>query len=410
MELLTEEEIISIAKNRGFNKVLKWRLEDFPDKVLGYLGDHIKLFLDVEQNGTSSTLNLFVKCLPRFDEWKAEYIKELGFFNKEYVMLSQLFNHFENGTGYRKWRPELLFIKENIFVFENVSFYGYVMPCQQDTMGYEELKASVETLAQFHAQSYIYEERKSKELGRPYRIWEDYSEYLNEPTFRNDWRDTGRNAVMDYLKVYSKYKSEPNFNRYIDSIVPGLYVKAVELMQPSKKYRNAVVHRDLWSNNILVKKEQNSPPHVLIVDFQTVIYTSPLLDLSSLIYFNTTRADRDTWTDDFIEVYYAVLSEELDAAGIDRNTIFDKASLRDAYEESRLFGITQSAIITPVIAMSKEKSEAIFGDPELSRRANVETRSQEIIDIAKEDEKYKARVTELFDEIVERYVFLKPST
>lgn len=99
MNLLTEEEIKSIAKKRGFNKVLKWRWEEFSDKAIGHLGDHIKLFLDVEGNGTSLTLNMFVKCMPRSDEWKAEYIKELGFFNKEYVMLSQLFNNFENGTG-----------------------------------------------------------------------------------------------------------------------------------------------------------------------------------------------------------------------------------------------------------------------------------------------------------------------
>lgn len=284
------------------------------------------------------------------------------------------------------------------------------MPLQEDTMSFEELKASVETLARFHAQSYIYEERKSKELGRPYRIVEDYSEYLQERTFQTDWRDTGRNAAMDYLKTYSKYKSEPNFNRYIDSIVPGLFTKGLELMQPSKEYRNAVVHRDLWSNNILIKKERISPPHVLFVDFQTVIYTSPLLDLSSLIYFNTTRGDRDIWTDDFIEVYYTVLSEELEASGIDVNSIFEKAALRDAYEKSRLFAITQAALITPVIAMTKEKCEAIFFDPESVRRLNVESRSQELIDVAKEDENYKARVTELLDEIVERYVFPKSST
>lgn len=99
MELLSQDEINFIVKQCGFAKVLSCKMEDFADKIIGYLGDHMKLIMEVETNGISSTLNLFVKCMPRFDKWKAEYLKELGFFNKEFVMLSTLFNEFENGTG-----------------------------------------------------------------------------------------------------------------------------------------------------------------------------------------------------------------------------------------------------------------------------------------------------------------------
>ncbi|KAJ8722059.1 hypothetical protein PYW08_004461 [Mythimna loreyi] len=407
MELLSQDEINLIVKKCGFTNVLSWKLEDFPDKVIGYLGDHMKLIIQVELHGISSSLNLFLKCMPRFDKWKSEYLKELGFFNKEYVMLSGLFNEFENGTGSRKWRPKLLFIREDIFVFENVSLLGYVMPHHQETMGFEELKASVECLARFHAQSYIYEERKSKQLGRPYRIWEHYSDYLQEPNSRPTWRNTGRNAVIDYLKEFSKYKSEPNFNRYVESVIPKLFQNAMDLMKPSSEYRNAVVHRDLWTNNIFLKKENNSSYHALIIDFQTVLYTSPMLDLSSLIYFNTSRSDRDKWTEEVIEIYYESLSEELQANEIDIVNIFNKTTISEAYKKSIVFGITQAAIITPIVAMSKEKREELFCDPKLSIKVNEVSRSQEFIDIAKEDDKYQRRITELLDEIVERFVFPK---
>lgn len=250
------------------------------------------------------------------------------------------------------------------------------MPHHQDTMTFEELKASVETLARFHAQSYLYEERKSSQLGRPYRIWEHYSDYLQEPNRGLDWRDTGRNAFIDYLKVFSKYKSKPNFNQYVESILPTLFDTAMDLMKPSSEYRNVVVHRDLWTNNIFLKKEQNSSCHALFVDFQTVIYSSPMLDLSSLIYFNTRRGDRDEWTDELMDVYYTVLSEELHAEGIDVKHIFDRETLVEAYKKSIVFALTQAALITPIIAMSKEKREEIFCDPESSKRANVPSEPQ----------------------------------
>ncbi|KAJ8722061.1 hypothetical protein PYW08_004463 [Mythimna loreyi] len=382
-------------------------MEDFADKIIGYFGDHMKLIIEGEMNGVRSSLNLFVKCMPRFDKFKAEYLKEVGFFNKEYVMLNTLFNEFENGTGSRKWRPKLLFIREEIFVFENVSILGYVMPHRQDTMGFEEIKASIECLARFHTQSYIYEERKSKQLGRPYRIWEHYSNYLQEPNKKLDWRDTGRNAVIDYLKEFSKYKSKLNFNGFIESIIPTLFESARDLMRPSLEYRNAVVHRDLWSNNIFLKKENNSTYHALIIDFQTVIYTSPMLDLSSLMYFNTSRSDRDKWTKELIEIYYEVLSKELQDVDIDIEHIFNKTTLIEAYKKSIVFGLTQAALIIPIVTMSKEKREELFCDPEVAKRINDVSRSQEFIDIASEDDKYRIRVTELFDEIVERFCFPK---
>ncbi|XP_075977878.1 uncharacterized protein LOC142977689 [Anticarsia gemmatalis] len=403
MELLNEHEIYLIAKQCGISNVINWTFEEFEDKIIGYLGDHLHLIIQAESNGIISKTKLFVKCMPRFDKWKAEYLNELNFFKKEYIMLSTLFTEFQNFEGLHKWRPKLLFIKEDLFVFENVSLQGYVMPHHQETLTFEELKASVATLARFHAQSYIFEERRSKMLGRPYRIWEDYSDYLQEPCKGSDWRNTGRNAVIDFLKEFSEYRSRSNFNKYLDLVVPILYDKAIELMKPSSEYRNVVVHRDLWTNNIFLKKEAGLY-HALFVDFQTVLYCSPMLDLSSLIYFNTSRSDRNTWTDKLIWFYYAVLAKELEYGGVNVEDIFDKDTIMEAYEKSIVFGMTQAGLITPIVAMNKFKREEIFCNPESSRIANVVTRSKEFIDYAYEDDKYRARVTELFDEMVERFV------
>lgn len=99
MELLKSEEVSFIAKQCGFSKVLSWSLEEFENRAIGNLGDHLNLTIEVESSGTKSQLKLFVKCMPRFNQWKAEYIKQLMFFKKEYIMLSKLFNEFENREG-----------------------------------------------------------------------------------------------------------------------------------------------------------------------------------------------------------------------------------------------------------------------------------------------------------------------
>lgn len=121
------------------------------------------------------------------------------------------------------------------------------MPYYKETMTFNTLKATVKSVARFHAQSYIYEEKRSNELGKPYRIWDDHGKNLQEPDLSKVWRDVGRNAVIDYLKVFSKHKSKPDFIQKLDEVIPKLFEKAMDLMKPNEKHRNVVVHRDLWS-------------------------------------------------------------------------------------------------------------------------------------------------------------------
>lgn len=280
------------------------------------------------------------------------------------------------------------------------------MPHHRDTMSYEDLKATVKTIAKFHAASYIFEEEKSRELNRSYRIWEDYSEFLQEPAGGRNWRDTGRNAIIEFLKAHSKYKNEPNTLAKAESIIPKLYDKALNLMKPSEEYRNVVVHRDLWTNNILVKRQSKVDPHAIIVDFQTVLYSSPMLDLSSLIYFNTTRAERENFTSSFFDIYYNTLSTVLLNFGLNLEDIFPKKLMMKSYNESIVFAITQSSLIVPIVSMSCEKRDEIFNDPAKAEKANVVSRSDELVEIAKDDASYRDRVCDLFEEIIDRYVLV----
>lgn len=275
----------------------------------------------------------------------------------------------------------------------------------QEFLTYDEIIAAVEALARFHAQSYIYEEKKSKQLNRPYKIWEDYSEYLQEPILGADWRDTGAKAIIEYLKVYSKHKDMRNFARNVETIITKLYEDVRTVMKPSTKYRNVVVHRDIWNNNMLLKTQSDGKVHAVIIDYQTVLYCPGMLDLSSLMYFNSTRNFRDNYLKNILEHYYEFLGMELKTEGIDISIVYyDKSVMLDSYEDSILFGITQSCLIVPIIAMNREKREQLFNNPKCSEKVNIVSRSEEFIEIARENANYECRVTELFDEMLERYL------
>lgn len=276
------------------------------------------------------------------------------------------------------------------------------MANHESTLNYNETMAVIKTLARFHAQSFIYEEKKTVELQRPYRIWDDFNEYLQEPKNR-DWRNAGCNAAIGFLKVFSKHRSEPLFTEKLTDLFHSLFNDAFDLMSPSTKYRNTVVHRDLWSNNILLKTE-NGQCDALIIDFQTVLYCPPTMDLSSVIYMNTDKKFRDKHVDEILEFYYKVLSEEVeDKIGIDFATILSVDEFMESYDESLLFGLTQAAIVIPITAMKVKERERYFCDSESIHRINNVSRTKEVIDVANQDAEYYTRLMDLFEDILDKY-------
>lgn len=293
--------------------------------------------------------------------------------------------------------------KKNVFVFEDVVQIGYTIIRDRDTLTLEEVKASVATMARFHSQSYIYEEKRCQELGRPYRIWEDYSDYLHEPDTVS-WRNVGMNAAIDFLKVHSKYKDCPNFSQNVESTVQKLFNESLCLMKPHSIYRNVVVHRDLWKNNILFQKDANGVLSSLFVDFQTVIYCSPMLDFSSFLYFNTRRNFREYHLDGLLDLYHKVMSKELKASNIEVTNIMNRETLTNCYKDSLTFAMVQSALIVPIFLINKETTKIIFESAESVNKFYEISRSENFLELAKTDKHYQNHVLELLDEIVERYI------
>ncbi|XP_038210039.1 uncharacterized protein LOC119830922 [Zerene cesonia] len=404
MELLKEYEVKFILEKCGYSNIdsFQFVLQNYSEELVGYLGEHLKLIIDVKAKVESRVI-LFVKCIPRFDEYKAQYLRETTFFKKEFVLLSSLFNQFVKYEGTRKWHPELLYAKDNVLVFEDVTEIGYTMPDCKNNFTYEETVATVEAMAKFHAQSFILENSKSKELKRPYSIWEDFGEYLSEPARGQMWRDTGRNGVMDYLKTYSAYKDEPNFILLVDKIIPDLFDRANNSAKPSSHYRNVVVHRDIWANNVFFKP-YNGELHALIVDFQTALYACPMIDLTAAIFINTRKEFRLTHTKDILDVYYNCLKNAMEVENLNVSEFISREQLSQAYEESILFGIIQASLIVPIIMIPADTIDGVRDGGEKNHEFDSISRSSYFIDSAKNSECYYDRVSELFDEIVERYI------
>lgn len=97
MALLSKNNVKSILEKCGITNanILNWCITDYSNSLVGYLGEHLSLIVNTE----SEKRIFFIKCVPRFDEWTANYLRKTSFFAKEYVMLSKLFPKFRENKG-----------------------------------------------------------------------------------------------------------------------------------------------------------------------------------------------------------------------------------------------------------------------------------------------------------------------
>ncbi|GLV55391.1 uncharacterized protein CBL_21014 [Carabus blaptoides fortunei] len=193
-------------------------------------------------------------------------IKVQGAYEKEYFVYTMLKSLFNNADNYKcDYMTDCYFtVKNDLLVFEDMSTDGYVAnKFGTLELDLHHLLIGLDALAKFHAGSIIYETRKSKMLGKPYKLLDEYSEYLQEPLYRRDDDYLGNKMFKSYIKaVTALIDLVPQFEgrrREIKEKYLTQVDRVYELVKKSDSFCNVICHGDLWTCNILYKYNEDIP-------------------------------------------------------------------------------------------------------------------------------------------------------
>ena len=92
----------------------------------------------------------------------------------------------------------------------------------------------------------------------------------------------------------------------------GRVLQEVSSTDPNNEPWNVVTHGDLWASNILLSADATS---MRFVDFQQSRYSSPALDVSSVLFLCMDEPMRTDHAQDLINVYHKSLSDFLIVLG-----------------------------------------------------------------------------------------------
>ncbi|KAH8374225.1 hypothetical protein KR200_011229 [Drosophila serrata] len=310
--------------------------------AIGYLGDYYALTLRYcnEENKITKQIKLFLKALPQAS---AELAKE-AIFQKEAWLYETLLAEMQKYSS-TKWSAECYFTRSDLLVLEDIKLKGY-RPSEKPELSQDKMQQLITSLAAFHAASLIYEHKTQKNIG------ETYADHLLEITVASKiaWFTTGLSAVLAAVRSLPQYQGKRDQN-FIDTKLLKIMEEIYEQAAPSKKYKNVLCHRDLWTGNIFFPVEKSAS--ALLIDFQTCRYTPPASDLNFSLYMNFSSENRRNIERKCIDLYHSFLVKNLSDFELEQ-LVIEKAELLESYEDYRLFGVVYRAVAATIVKVPPE--------------------------------------------------------
>ncbi|KOC63998.1 hypothetical protein WH47_01313 [Habropoda laboriosa] len=406
--LLHDSDVNKIVERKFRSKnfcILHWSLDSFGE-TNGYLGQYYTLSVTVKIDNKSKHLSFFAKTPPPTSSPQYDFLVRYNTFNKEIIVYSEIVPTIGMGTGI-KWIPDYYLSKSNvIMVLEDARQEGYVTPDKYLAFDEEHCVSVVKAISTFHSRSLILDEKLRRSTGQT--ILDLYGHVLEEVAFV-----AGDVVVMKYLSscvkgactmvdlVEGLKEDEATaMKNWMTTWIP----KLPSLLVSSSKYRNVMCHRDIWPNNIMIKRDSaGKPVSCYLVDFQFLRYSPPAIDFVICLLLVTDRATRRTLYDRLVDVYYETMKKELAASSLDVEECLPReqfvascddvkgVSLAYSVANMQIMLLTKSAVEQYFIGSTDQLEYVLYGD-ERCDLVKSQCRSKKL---------YQTRITDVIEEIRE---------
>lgn len=382
--VLTKEDVkCVIAKSLGPKvKIHKYYIEKYSDKNLGLMGAHRNLVVEVSRDGSKDkeTHTYFYKTLPYDMKGQAKFLEDSGLFRREASFFNQIMPELMKNSADKSWAPQCFLARDDVVVFENLKLKNYTL--RGRFLDVPSIKAALTSLAKLHGASMLAE----KHLGLTFITI--FPEKMYEILFTLDgpFHEWYRSAIVIATKVAEKL----GLNH---EVVPKVCNMILEKVTPSKTRRNVINHGDTWSNNLMFNGSKCA-----MVDYQTIRYAPPMVDVAQAIYFNAKKEIRDKFEKQFLECYHETLSDVLHTGGMESPSFQD---IMEEYQEMKVVGMVSISMYFPVNKVSEERMEEVLKSSEGFEDLFCRDRLSTVLEVMEKDEEYRELIFSVVRELVE---------
>lgn len=408
--IISEEDCFAILNSRlGRTEytLQHYSVKSFSERA-GFLGDHFTLKINVSFTDGEQQLSFFVKTVPttpsqrEFSMANGAVFKENRMFTNFLPLLSQYGINVSAAVTAITYFCRL----NDVIVQEDLKKQGFVNLDRNVSLGFEEVKMLLKTLAKFHSAFMILEEKVSKERGYPFKLNEEYPKEFKEVFYTKELPiiaeameacKTGARASVDTFYREKEAIDKESVYKLLETAID----KQEENVKPSNLFKNTITHGDLWVNNVLFKYKGNSVEDCKIIDFQSYRYHPPAHDVLCMIYLTTDRDFRKKYFTEALDVYFEELTKAFSEYGL--QNVISKREFEESckfYKESVL---TQTLTHFQVILIPDDISKSLFANPDELKKVFFKDKYTFLKNTFAKYPNFKKRNEECFLDLLEHF-------
>lgn len=330
-KILSDEDYAKILQERFKTKDIKYVKAEWctlSENIEGYMGNHYILKIIYKVGNIEHSENFFVKTKLKNSEYLQNLSDNLSLYIKEIFFYNNLLREYEKMGYFTGFAPKGYYFKDNeTIVMESLKEKGYKLTGRDYLYDVNHCKVALKALAYYHGNYLAFEETKSLELNKTYRIHQEHPEiFTNVMYIPGDTEsiaakfiESTRDCLLALCKLMPETEEwKKEFETKFKNLDP------IKIMEKSLPYRRTCTHGDLWCNNMLFNYSGDTPISCCLVDYQVMEYRHPSYDALLLIYTNTRRDVRKNYRYELLDYYYHSLEEILKDYGIDISGIYPK--------------------------------------------------------------------------------------
>lgn len=312
------------------------------------------------KDGAQQTIHVACKTNPK-SEWTKRMFNTPIAFKREsaiYSTISQTIREFEEEnqverlwTMFPKHYGSRLSLNPSadladddaVLLLENLKVAGFSTPDKTIGFDLESAEAVIKCLARFHSIPVALKLKKKQVFE------ENILPYLKKVPAFCDVSD--RVAVGMRENIVEAAALNEKCVPYLDAIRQS-YIEGEKRFKFTSDIREpfaTICHNDFWTNNVLIKRENNRVVDVKILDFQMMEYGSPAKDLIFFLYSSVQIPVLSQYCDELIKLYYNTFIQTLETfkcnlTGFEFNQFQQEISYEAYHSQFQHVGIMLSPI------------------------------------------------------------------
>jgi thiamine kinase-like enzyme len=286
--------------------------------------------------------------------------------------------------------------KEFAVVLEDLHKQGFVMWNRSQPSTLANVTLAMRELGKFHAVSIAMRDQEPEKFAKIQEMTSIADTFLDTPALLKMFDTSLERAI----KVLKSDKPKLIYHQ-IRKNIKEQFEKCLKPKDGSIVPLGVLAHGDFWSNNCLYRTQNPGvASDIRILDWQTVGYTTPAIDVLFNLFISTDHKTRQTEFEKLVQVYHKTVSDTVKALGSDPAKLF---KFEDLDKEMKRVGVIV-LLVAPYYMQLLQASEAALKkwNATCDDINNQSGEQQELYDLLSEDERnaYADRINDVVDDVV----------